>query len=163
MPINKSVSAWLILNDGKNKGKIALQKRAVNQSFAYTYQATWSGKGELNENESEALERECAEEMGNNFFEKFDFSGLKLFTKERIIYKGADWDRYNYVGVISEAILKLAKLHKGAFPEFTFVDANAIVYPLCAEKDVKNNIVLFDDQYKVLKKLFRYGNKRNNK
>ena len=62
------MSVWLILQDGKNKGKVVLQKRnKKNKSFPYICQGTWAGKVEDKENlESvRAVELEERHEMSS--------------------------------------------------------------------------------------------------
>ncbi len=156
MAKRKSISVWIVLKDGKNKGKIALQRRSPRDiSFHYIYQATWSGKGEVGESVMDAVKRECKEELGQNFYENFNFLKLKLVLKEKFIWENTDeiWDRYNYTYEINETRLNTAKLHDGAFDKFTFVEKETLFYPINSKKNPKNNIVLFNDQYKILNKL----------
>lgn len=144
MEKGKTISVWLTLNDGENKGKIALQRRsAAEQSFPLVYQATWAGKVEDGEEIETAIKRECEEELGKEFCKKFDFLKLELFSKGNFTMKGGDWTCYNYIGKVDEVLLKTAKLHKEAFPEFVFFDKG----------DDLHSIVLFDDQYKVFKNI----------
>lgn len=146
--IKKSISVWLKLEDGKNQGKFAIQKRSLNnKSFFNICQATWAGKSEENEKVAETIMRECAEELGESFAENFDFSNLKLLCKSKYKIKNDDWESYNYEGTVSESILKLVKLHAEAFPKFIFIGGRDIIYPISSGRDPQNNIVFFDDQY----------------
>ena len=149
--MHRIISGWLILKDGENKGKVALQKRSFTEKhFPYIHQATWSGKIEAGESEDDAMKRECREEMGQDFFNNFDFSKLKILPGG------------NYVGQVDVKALKLVKLHKDAFPEFNFIGKKDKFYSSKSASDPKNNVVLFDDQHKTLKKILN-GDKRNNK
>jgi hypothetical protein len=69
--------------------------------------------------------------------------------------KGKDWTGLHYIGVISQESLAKAEIHKEAFDEFVFVDKTDTIYPLDSQKDPKNSIVLFNDQYEVIKKLWK--------
>jgi len=151
--MRETISVWLILEDGKNKGKVALQKRVGTESFPYTCQATWSGKVEIGENVETAIKRECDEELGIEFSSKFSFSGLKAIEDTTMMYKGEIWDRHNYTGETSDEGLGLVKLHGDSYPEFLFIGSQDNFYPVKSEKDPQNNIVLFDDQFEVLKKI----------
>jgi len=152
--MNRIISVSLILLDGENKGKIALQRRNLeNKSFQYVYQGTWEGKCEAGENDMAAVKRECAEELGQIFFEAFNFSELKLISEDEFILDSEKWACSHYLGSCSSNLLCRAKLHKEAFPEFIFVDKNSLIYPLDSKLDPKDNIVLFNDQYKVLKNI----------
>jgi len=163
MENKKTISVWLILNDGGKKGKAALQRRSVgSQAFHFVCQATWAGKVEENEEIKTAVERECREELGNKFCENFDFSELKLFSKNNFIIKGKEWVCYNYSARYRSNLLKTVKLHREAFSDFIFVGKNDKFYSVKSGKNPENNIVLFDDQYKILKQILN-GNKRNNK
>ena len=76
--MNKTISVWLTVVDGKNAGKIALQKRnEVNSRFLYICQSTWAGKVEDGESVDTAVRRECEEELGKDFADNFDFLNLK--------------------------------------------------------------------------------------
>jgi isopentenyldiphosphate isomerase len=152
--IKKSISVWLRLEDGKNQGKFAIQKRSLNnKSFFNICQATWAGKSETNEKIAETIKRECAEELGEEFAKNFDFSTLKLLSKSKYEIKNDDWESYNYEGKINEDLLKMAKLHTEAFPNFIFAGGRDKIYPVSSGKDPQNNIVFFDDQYFAWKKL----------
>jgi len=161
----KSISIWLILNDGKNKGKIILQRRSFRErTFSYISQATWSGKVEVHENIKDAVKRECKEEMGREFFKSFNFSKLKIISKDKFIWedKGETWIRYNYIGAIDSGLLKKIKFHDGAFSRPIIIGKNDTVYSIKSKKNPKNKVILFDDQYKILKKILN-GAERNTK
>jgi hypothetical protein len=152
--MNKTISVWLTLEDGINKGKFALQKRNTkNKRFFYICQATWAGKVEKGESIKEAVLREGIEELGKIFSQNFDFSKLKLLAKSRFLMDNSVWECSHYLGTANSNILKKAKIHKEAFTKFVFIDKNDQIYPDNSGKDPKNNIVLFDDQYKVIKKV----------
>ncbi len=163
--MTKIISVWLILQDGKNKNKIALQKRRAHETFSpYICQATWSGGVEPGETPLEAVKRECDEEMGSKFFKNFDFSKLKKMPKEKhiSIKNKKTYEIYNYFAQTNDKTIKSAKLHRDAFSKFIFIGLESEIHPIKSNKDPKCNIVLFDDQYKVIKKILN-GNKRNTK
>lgn len=150
---SKTISVWLVVGDGKNIGKLALQKRSTkNKSFPYICQSTWAGKVECKENIEDAVKRECKEELGAKFYKSFNFDELKPIQNSEFYIMGEKWTCYNYIGVIDTKILKLAKLHKEAYPKFIFADKKSKFFPLSANKNPFKNIVLFDDQYKIIQK-----------
>jgi len=154
MVINKIVSGWLVLTDGENKNRIALQRRSIkNKTFPFVCQATWSGKVELGEEIKDALLRECREELGDNFYNNFDFSSLEFISTNKFIMNGKNIEVSNYCARVSQGVLNTAKLHEEAFPDFIFVDGTEISYFGQSGKDPKNNIVLFEDQYKILSEI----------
>jgi len=154
--IKKTISVWLIVEDGENKGKIPLQKRSLdNKRFVYICQSTWAGKVEENEEVIDAVKRECEEEMGKEFAEKFDFSALKLFCKNKYKIDNKDWEAHSFSGTVNDELLKLAKLHHEAFSRFIFVTKGDKTYSMSSGKDPQKNIILFDDQQKVLEKIFK--------
>ena len=140
---NKTISVWL-----KNEsGKIVLQKRNVNNKrFANVYQATWAGKVEDIETVEGAVERECEEELGRDFANKFDFSKLKSLENSEFMIDGKKWECFNLLGEINNKELKNAKIHSGAFENFFFAD----------EKNF-NEFVMFDDQKNILRKIIKSG------
>ena len=140
MPQNKTISVWLRTKDGK----VALQERSSfgGQSHPDVCQATWAGKVEEAENLESAIKRECAQELGKEFAENFDFSSLKFFSENKFKMKDDDWTCYNYIGEVNENLLSKAKLHNEAKPNFVFAD-----------KDNFEEIDLFEDQKKVLKEI----------
>jgi ADP-ribose pyrophosphatase YjhB (NUDIX family) len=149
----KTISVWLVIGDGKNRGFIALQKRsAKNKSFPYVCQSSWAGKVECKEAIEDAVKRECKEELGLKFFKSFDFNSLKTLKNSEFYIIGEKWTCYNYIGVISQKDLKLAKLHKEAYPKFVIAGKKSKFFPLSANKDPNKNIVFFDDQYKIIQK-----------
>ena len=138
--LNKTISVWLVLKDGNNKGRAALQKRSEKEvHFAFVCQATWAGKVEENESVEDAIVRERKEELG----EDFNFNNLKFFSENKFEFNEKEWTCYNYVGEITEKDLFLAKIHDNAVPEFIFA----------GEKNI-NELVLFEDQCKVLKDIY---------
>jgi ADP-ribose pyrophosphatase YjhB (NUDIX family) len=151
---NKSVSVWLKLTDGPNKGKFALQKRNEKEiRFQFVCQPTWAGKVEENESVETAIERECEEELGKNFKDNFDFSELNFIGTQEYSFRGDNWQSYNYLGQITEQKLRLAKLHDQAESRFIFTDKQDKVFDVKSGKSPRFDIVLFDDQYKIFKKL----------
>jgi hypothetical protein len=159
----KSISVWLILQDGKNKGKIALQKRSQrDRSFRYVCQGTWAGKAKVNENLASAISRECSEELGKKFCENFNQKRLRLFAKSRFIRGKDKWICFHYSGKVSGSLLKKAKIHRNALPEFIFAGKKDKIYSIKLKTNAKENIVVFDDQYKIIKKLLKRpnGNKK---
>jgi|GEM_PF-2593464 len=154
--VKKVVSGWLQLADGKNKGAVALQKRSfLEQRFPFICQATWSGKIEAKESIRNALVRECKEELGNDFYKKIINLKYKLFPKTSCMAAEALWVSYNFFAPISEKIICCAKLHCDAHKKFVFVDENTEFFPFSSKKDPKKHIVLFDDQYEILVKIFK--------
>jgi 8-oxo-dGTP pyrophosphatase MutT (NUDIX family) len=159
----KSISVWLILKDCENKCKVALQRRVKDSNhFPYVYQATWAGKIEEGETPEEAVKRECEEELGKQFSDNFDFSILNPIDEENFAEGKNEWISYNYFEKINSEILKIVDIHKEAFSEFTFIGKNEVFYPIESGKNPENNIVLFDDQYKVLKNIFNDNKEQNN-
>ena len=164
MENRKSISVWLILQDGENKGKVVLQKRNnKNKSFPYICQGTWAGKVEDRESLENAIKRECKEELGTDFLKRYIFSELFPFAKSNFKINGVKWVCFHYIGKTNQSLLLRARIHKEAFKKFVFIDEDSLTYQIKSGKNPKNNIVFFDDQYKIVKKLLRNGVKRNNK
>lgn len=156
MTKRKSISVWLILTDGRNKGKVALQRRSSEEKkFPYVFQATWAGKVEFDESTENATKRECEEELGGKFCKNFAFSELKFLKEGNFTEDKSDWTSFNYLGKMNNIDLKNAKIHKKAFPNFTFIGREDKFYSVESEKNPKNNVVLFNDQYDVIKKILR--------
>ena len=151
--MHKTVSIWLILNDGANKGKIASQRRFTNNSSPYICQPTWNGKIEEGENEMDAVLRECKEELGEGFYNNFVFSEIKLLEKNNFVKDSDEWEVNNYLGNISEELLKTVKMHGEAFNDFVFIGKDDKVYPKNSGKDPQKNRVMFDDQFETLNKI----------
>lgn len=153
--MHKTVSGWLMLEDGENKGKIALQKRSFcnNQNSCYICQATWAGKVELGEDNPQAAQRECKEELGEDFYNQFNFSNFKMIGKKDFKINGENWESYNYFGTIKECAINLVKMHKEAFPNFIFINKQDDIFPVSSGKNPEKHIVLHDDQYIVLKEI----------
>ena len=85
MNSNKTISVWLVLEDGTNRRKVILQKRSIkNKTFPFMCQATWSGKVSPGEDVKNAVVRECREELGSSFCENIDFSKLEFIRKDDI-------------------------------------------------------------------------------
>jgi len=151
---NKSISVWLELVDGPNEGKFALQKRNEKEiRFKFVCQPTWAGKVEESESIEIAIERECEEELGKNFKDDFDFSALKFIGAQDYSFRGDNWQSYNYLGKITQQKLELAELHAEAEPQFVFANKQDKVFDMKSAKSPRFDIVLFDDQYKIFKKL----------
>jgi len=152
--IGKTISVWLKLNNGANVNKFALQKRSQSEKhFPGVCQATWAGKVEVGETVENAIRRECEEELGSEFKNNFDFNSLKFISQEEFTMNETSWKSYNYTATISEENLKNIKFHTGAEPQFIFVNQNNEIYPLSSNKNPKEDIILFDDQYKILEKI----------
>ena len=155
----ESVAIWLILIDGLNKGKVALQKRTEKdgdklQSFPYILQPTWNGKLEQGENIQEAIKREAKEELGVNFKVP---EGIRLFYTSEYEFKGALSKSYNFSSPVLEQEINVIKLHSGAESKFIFVSKDDLSkIKICGEHgvDARKDWVLFKDQYEALKKLF---------
>jgi ADP-ribose pyrophosphatase YjhB (NUDIX family) len=151
---NKSISVWLELVNGPNKGKFALQKRNEKEiRFQFVCQATWAGKVEENESIETAIERECEEELGENFKNNFDFSAIKFIGTQKYAFRGEYWQSYNYLGKIKQEDLQRAQLHAEAESQFIFADKQDKVFDIKSGKSPRFDIVMFDDQYKIFKKL----------
>jgi len=155
---NRTISVWLSLEDGPNKGKFILQKRSDNEkTFPFFCQATWSGGVEEKEDVFDAVKRECLEELGKDFYDNFDFTKLIFFAKSSFFRKSKDsvWECNHYTGFIKEEVFKKAVLHKGAAPKFLSISQNDDFCSANSGKDPIKNIVLFDDQYKILKEIIK--------
>lgn len=162
--INKSVSVWLELIDGSNKGKFALQKRSEREiRFQFVCQPTWAGKVEEGESIETAVERECEEELGKNFKDNFDFSALRFIGAQKYAFRGRYWQSYNYLGKITQQKLELSKLHTEAEPGFIFANKQDRVFDMKSAKSPRFDIVLFDDQYKIFKKILTTNIKSSKK
>jgi ADP-ribose pyrophosphatase YjhB (NUDIX family) len=154
----KSVAVWLIVENGKNKGKIALQKRSEKdgkkfQSFPFICQPTFNGKLEIGESVENAMQREAKEELGKDFKLPND---LSLFDTTNYEFKGTPAVSYNFYAKIQEKDLHSFKLHLGAMPELIFVGKNDLLKIKTIDDktiDPKEEIVMFKDQYLTLKKL----------
>ncbi len=150
----KKVSGWLIVTRGGKRKTIVLQKRnntekhegfEFSQPFPGLCQASWSGKIENNESPFDALLREANEELGEKFSLQYPFmSMLELDMNKKT---GLHW-----VGGISSEQLELINLHSGA-SGLIYVNSGTQVYPMKSKKEISSNIVLFDDDYEVLKKI----------
>jgi len=156
MEIKETISVWLMLDDGDNKGKFVLQQRSLkNATFPYVCQATWAGKMEIGEDPNSTIKRECEEELGSDFSKNFDFSKLKLFQNNNFAMNGKEWLCHNYVGTVSSESMKTVKIHDEAMPEVIFIGRHDIFFSLESNKDPKDSVVLFNDQYKILKDILK--------
>jgi len=155
--IKQSISVWLILKDGLNKGKVVLQQRAEKdkgkiQSFPFILQATISGKIEPSETIQETIIRETQEELGSNFtlpqLKEFYITEYEMNNKKVICH--------NFSGQILENDLQKIQLHSGALPNFKFIGKNDFSNLLAYNNNTnpKEQLVLFADQLEALKKLF---------
>jgi len=145
-----------MINDGESKGKISLQKRSTtNKTFPFLCQATWSGKVEHGEELEETIIRECKEELGDDFCNALDISKLNFIEENDIAVGEENWECYNYLGEINGDLIKLVKMHDGAFKDLILAGKDTEFYPLKDGKNPENNIVLFDDQYKILKDILK--------
>lgn len=157
--IKKSVAVWLISISDK---KILLQKRAEIdmgklQSNLNICQPTLNGKLEVKENLIDAVKRESEEELGKEFTNFFDFSKLNFFDSNEYYFNGKNFISYNYWGVVNSEQLKLVKLHSGAKPDFVKVgieDIDNIRSKNDKDINLEKQVVLFEDQYQILRKLF---------
>lgn len=168
MEIKKVVAAWLICKDGKDAGKVFLQRRTETelkdgknnlQSYPFVCQPTWSGKMERNEDVFTTLKREGEEELGTRFASIFDFSKLQLFyTNENDDCPDkVKWIGHNFTGFVSQKELSLVQLHSGALPKFIAIGKEDIpLIGIVGEPGVvpSKQITLFKDQHKALKNLF---------
>lgn len=144
-----TISVWLLIEDGKNIGKSPLQKRVSEESYPFICQPAWAGKMEDGEDKIDTIKRECEEELGKEFSDSFDFSSLKFISET----EDNHWVTHNFFSSVTEKQLLKVKMHKDAYPEFIFASKEDIFFPESSLKDPKNNIVLFDSQYKILKEI----------
>ncbi|KKP32683.1 MAG: hypothetical protein A2312_03845 [Candidatus Staskawiczbacteria bacterium RIFOXYB2_FULL_32_9] len=155
----ESVAVWLIIENGKNASKVALQKRSEKdgkkvQSFPFICQPTFNGKLEIGESVENAMQREAMEELGKNFKLPND---LGLFDTAKYEFKGILAVSYNFYAKISEKDLQTIKLHSAAMSELVFVgkdDLSKIKTTEDKNANPKKEIVMFKDQYLAIKKLF---------
>lgn len=153
-----TVTATLKLEDGPHKGDFVLQQRSEkNKGFHYVCQGTWAGKMESGESPLDALRRECMEELGAEFCNNLNFARLTFIGEELWEVQGKNYRAYQYFGTITEASLSLAKLHTQALGEFLFINEQTQIFPFSEGKDPIKNIVLFDDHYRIVKRLFANG------
>jgi hypothetical protein len=148
------------MEDGENKDKVLLQKRSSQEkNFPDIHQATWAGKVDVVNGELEdtitTIKRECAEELGEEFYKNFDFDNLTSLSCSGSIDGEISWECSNYLGKIDQKLLNIVKLHDDAHPNFIFIGKNDKFYPISVNVDPKKNIVLFNDQYEILKKLLK--------
>jgi len=152
--IKKSVAVWLI---NAAVGKVFLQKRSASESRPFICQPTWNGKFERGEDVMAALKREAEEELGSLFYNTFDFTKLVLFDSAQYSFDGKSFTGYSFWGVITDEQLKSVVLHWSAEPEFIAVGVGDLARIKSRDDktaDPKKDIVLFEDQYRALKKLF---------
>lgn len=156
----ESVAVWLIIENGKNASKVALQKRSEKdrkkiQSFPFVCQPTFNGKLEVGESVENAMQREAEEELGKDFKLPND---LGLFDTTNYEFKGIPAVSYNFYAKIQEKDLQNIKLHSAAMPELIFVgkdDLTKIKTTDDKTANPKKEIVMFKDQFETLKKLFQ--------
>jgi ADP-ribose pyrophosphatase YjhB (NUDIX family) len=152
----KSISVWLKLTDGPSKGKFALQKRLeIHRQFIC--QPAWSGGVENSETLEKAIRRECKEELGVEFAGNFDFLKLKFIGTEGFVKNGQRSEGFHYFCKINTADLDKAKIHPDAMSEFIFIGKKDKFFPVSSGFNPKDNVILFDDEYKILKNLL-HGN-----
>ena len=153
----KQATLCLLIKENSKEIPLAMNEFFFNkvvkpQSFAGICQATWNGKIEEKESPFEAIQREANEELGEEFFKNYPFSSLIPIrtTKTKSAKDGKEMLSCHWVGPIRKEELKLIKLHFGC-SELVFLEAEDNVYPLTSGVDPKKNIVLFDDDFKILK------------
>jgi 8-oxo-dGTP pyrophosphatase MutT (NUDIX family) len=152
--IKKSVAVWLI---NPATGKVLLQKRNESESRPFVCQPTWNGKFESGEDTMTALKREAEEELGSVFYTTFDFTKLVLFGSDEYSFDGKNFTSYNFWGTITNEQLKSVVLHESAEPQFIAVGVEDLPKVKSNDDktaDPKKDVVLFEDQYQALKKLF---------
>ena len=109
----QSVAVWLVIENGKNAGKVLLQKRSEKdknkiQSFPFICQPTFNGKLEAGESVENAMRREAGEELGNDFKLPND---LGLFDTTNYEFKGTPAVSYNFYAKIQEKDLQNSKIY----------------------------------------------------
>ena len=125
MEEKETVNVALALSNGEQKGMIPVQQRAETevdprtgeemlQSSPYVLQLSFGGKVEGEENLRQAIERECAEELGEYFAKNFDFSSLKLFHTGEFVYRGRLFKSYSYFSTLTTAQYETIELHSAA-------------------------------------------------
>jgi 8-oxo-dGTP pyrophosphatase MutT (NUDIX family) len=152
MEKNKTISVWLFLEDGENKGKFVLQKR-LEKHRLFVCQPAWSGGIEVGEAPEEAIIRECQEELGIEFAKSFNFLKLKFIGTEGFVKNGEKYEGFHYYSKIRAADLEKVKIHPDAMPDFISIGRNDKFQPISSGLNPKNNVVLFDDEYKILKEI----------
>lgn len=163
----KNVAVWLIIENGKNANKVALQKRSDKdgrkvQSFPFICQPTFNGKIEIGESVENAMQREGKEELGKDFklpndLGLFDTTNYEFLPANKV-GKGFPAVSYNFYAKIQEKDLQNIKLHSSAFPELIFIGKNDLAkIKTTDDKTInpKKEIVMFKDQFETLKKLFQ--------
>ena len=168
----KTVNVALACIDGKHKGEIPVQQRADReedpqtgkqrlQSNPYVFQLTFGGKVDKKDKGSlrEAIKRECAEELGENFAKSFDFSSLSLFYEAEIVFKERLSRNYNYFGTLTTAQFNMIELHSAA-ERILWIQESDLqsIEPLDKSNPNQNpqtTFVMFRDFVEALKKLYR--------
>ena len=125
MEERKTVNVVLACADGKHKGEIPVQQRAERekdpqtgkerlQSNPYVLQLTFGGKVEDGETLEQAIERECAEELGVEFAKQFNVFPLQLFHTAEFVFKERLFKGYSYFGTLTTKQFATISLHSAA-------------------------------------------------
>ena len=172
MEEKETVNVALACVDGEHKGKILIQQRAVTkvnprtgeerlQSYPYVWQMTFGGKVKNGETLEQAIERECAEELGEKFAKQFDFSSLRLFYTVEIAFKGQKSSNYDYFGTLTTKQYDSIILHSAA-ERIVWIKKSYLwlIEPL-DKSDLRKNFqnpqitsVMFADFVEALQKLY---------
>lgn len=157
MEIIGAVEVTLRLTDGPHQGQWALQQRSpMNKTHQYLCQGTWAGKLEPGESINQAIQRECQEELGAQFAGSIDFSSLEEIGNERNEVNGKHYLIHAFVGEVSSKTLGLVDMHAEGMKQFIFIDEKSNVFPMSSGMDAKENIVVFDDMYRLLGTMFTW-------
>lgn len=154
--VKRSVAVFLIIIED---GNVVLLRRSPTQSNAGVLQPSANGKLEGNEDWLEALDREIREELGEKLAETLDVSDFSLIHEESYTYRGTYICR-SYLGFITWDQIDLIELSEESDKIVVFMPED--VNKIKTTEEVKDtgfdpdeDMVMFVDQLKALKKIFQ--------
>ena len=170
MEEKETVNVVLVCVDGKHKGEIFVQQRAETeidpqtgmeapQSSPYVLQLSFGGKVDGEETLEQAIKRECAEELGEKFAERFDFASLTLFHTGEFVFKEKLFRGYSYFGTLTTKQFDLIELHSAAERLIWLRESDlSKIEPLNKldrSQNPRKDLVMFVDFLEALQELYR--------